>query len=110
MMESNGVNTYTIPTSSPEVIVDTPEITQVTQEALAYAIGAHEANPDDFDRRRTEEYGASVMTAAASTTLEQPTPEQYFSPDDIEQLLNCGKGVIYFRNAALSRTNVDLAA
>lgn len=102
MTEPAARNTYSIPTSSQEVsIVSTPEISRARQEALQYAADAQPANPDDFDRRRVEGFGASTLSAAAAPAAAEVHVANEAWCEDTRVLTMFGRGVVRYRTDAL---------
>ena len=59
-MQPSGENTYNIP-ASPEVA--NYEQQKLYEAALDAAIGRHEIDATDVDRRRIEDFGASMVAA-----------------------------------------------
>ena len=88
-------NTFTIP-ASPEVAQY--EQQKLYEEALDAAIGRHEIDADDVDRRRIEGFGASMVAAAETVPAE---PRQEFSYTDPRQLNMVAPAVLHVRRAAI---------
>lgn len=106
-MQPSRNNTYSIPTS--------PEVTAYEQQklyeaALEAAIGMHEIDDTDVDRRRIEGIGASMLAAAEAA----PTPKQVeFDYNNPRQLNMVAPAVLHVRRAAIEaskRSDYDLAA
>lgn len=102
MMEPNAKNTYAIPASSEEVsVASSPEVARATQEALQYAIDAQQANPENFDRRRVEGLGASMLSAAEAPSAPEVSAASESWWEDPAVLGTFGVGTVHFRSAAL---------
>lgn len=97
-MQLGNQNTYNARPVTREVFGQNPEIDQVTQEALGYALDAHPVDPTNVDPRRTE-YGASAVAAANKAPSAEAVVERWWENPEI--LARFSKGTTYYRGQAL---------
>ena len=88
-------NTNAAPASKEVLAVG---LEQLRQNALDHADNAHEANPNDFDKRRAERMGASTAVAAERTGETSLTPDVRFFLT-VGEMKQVDRGIEFIREA-----------
>ena len=106
MTSSVTADQYRIPTSREAVTrvaesAPSTDIARAYEEAMNAALGVHQIDPSDIDRKRTESLGAAslIQTPTESTPRK---PERYFDPRDMDQLLQVGTAIVHLRQLELA--------
>lgn len=106
-MTEQHANTYQFPASEETVVAYSSETSQseierARRQAFESAVGIHDIDPTDVDRRRIENFGASMVAA----TKQRDMPGEYFNPMNIQHLAACGARVVHIRSIAQQDSRV----
>jgi hypothetical protein len=104
--QSAGAVEFTPDPATNEEQIDFRQSTleRLTRETIDQAQPRHEANPDDYDRRRVEFGGAIVGTI--ETTTQQPVPE--YNPTDVALMARYTQQITHWRD--MEQSSYDRAA